>query len=220
MGKVIVLSPGHGLDETGRYQRPLMDCRGPKVKVVPGHMTPDPDDFLPGFYREDTGVLYLAYDIAEKLEEYGHTVYLTRDNEDNAKLFLSRGIKDVWKLAKWPKYRWITNFTNNLSADIFIEIHTNAGGGSGCVSFWRDAPNGVTLSDTIATYLRLIGIRTKKVTRKQFSVLNNCCNGRSILLEVLFHDNIDDIQWLLTPEKQLILANTIADAINNYSESF
>lgn len=222
MGKVITISAGHGLDIYDRWKRPLIDCRGDKAKIVKNSMKVHSDDFSPGFYREDIGVFDLSIEIQNALIDYGHTTYLVREGIEGADIYLSHLLRNDPNIKnRWKKYQWIRYFTNKVNSDIFIELHTNAGGGTGCAAFWREAPNGVELSKSIAKEINSqLDLKIRKIEQRKYAVLKNDCNGRSILLEALFHDNINDIQWLLTRDKQKEIARAIADGINNYANTF
>lgn len=221
MGKTIVIDPGHGLNKKGIYSRPLMDCTGDKAKIVKRSMYPHKNDYTKGFYREDFGTLDLANKIADYLADKEHTVYVTRDDEKNAADYLSRHSDNEWKKEHWSQWKWIVDFTNNINADIFISLHTNAGGGAGCSVFWESEENGIKLSKAIANELKeQIGIKTRRIAKHRYMVLRNECEGRSVLLEVLFHDNINEIKLLLEKEDSDRIAQAIADGIDKYSQTF
>lgn len=222
MGKIITISAGHGLSRDNRWRRPLMDCRGSKAKVVKSSMGVHQDDFTQGFYREDIGVFNLSIDIQTALINRGHEVHLAREGIEGADIYLAHVLRnDPDVKQSWKKYQWIRHFTNKVNSDIFIELHTNAGGGTGCAAFWRSAPNGLELCNSIANELNSqLGLKIRRIDQHKYAVLKNNCNGRSILLEVLFHDNIKDIQWLLTRDKQRKVAEAIADGVDNYASTF
>jgi N-acetylmuramoyl-L-alanine amidase len=214
----IVISPGHGLNKKNKYSRPLINTNNNKIGII-NNMKPSKEDSLPGYYREDLGTLILAKEIREELK-CKHNVLLTREDERNAALWLSKGSTNKWKKTFWPQSKWITNFTNKNNADIFISLHTNAGGGTGCSSFWESAPNGIIFSEILTKKIHeQTGLLIRKIDKHRYSVLRNNCKGSSILLEVLFHDDIDDIQFMINDEKRKILVKAISQGIDDYSKT-
>jgi N-acetylmuramoyl-L-alanine amidase len=214
----IVISPGHGLNKKNKYSRPLININNNKIEII-DNMKPSKKDSLPGYYREDLGTLVLAKEIREELK-CKHNVLLTREDKRNAALWLSKDSTNKWKKTFWSQSKWITNFTNNNNADIFISLHTNAGGGTGCVSFWESAPNGIIFSEILTKKIHeQTGLPIRKIDKHRYSVLRNNCEGSSILLEVLFHDDIDDIQFMINDEKRKILVKAISQGIDDYSKT-
>jgi len=221
MGKVIVLDPGHGLKPNGKYSRPLMDCTGDKAIVVPDSMFPHENDGAPNFYREDFGTLAIAQKAAAELECMGHTVFLTRKDEHNAGIYLSSLSDNQWKKKYWKSWKWVKEFTKEKDADIFVSIHTNAGRGTGTSCFWASSPNGVDLSNTLTEELRnQLGLKIRRVAKHRYLILRQACEGRAVLLECLFHDNINDIQWLLNDRGTTEVGKALAAGIDKYSNTF
>jgi N-acetylmuramoyl-L-alanine amidase len=221
MGKTIILDAGHGLDEKGQYQRPLIYCTSNSAIVIPDSMNPHPNDHAPGFYREDFGTLDIARAVKAELECMGHTVYLTRDDERNAGLYLSEKSNSDWKKKFWQSWKWIQEFTKAKKADIFVSIHTNAGGGTGCCAFWSNPPNGLTLCQDVCTEInKQLKLKIRRIEQHRYLVLRDVCNGRSILLECLFHDNYEDLKLLLNKNGILSMGKAIAIGINNHMDRF
>jgi N-acetylmuramoyl-L-alanine amidase len=221
MGKIIVLDPGHGLRENGQFGRPLMDCTGNKAIVIKNSMCPHPDDYSPNFYREDFGTLAIAKSIAEKLEICGHKVYLTRTDKYNAKTYISKSSNNEWKKKYWKSWKWIRDFTAKKQADIFVSIHTNAGGGTGTSCFWASSPHGVNLANILTQKINnQLRLRVRRIDKHRYLILRQTCNGRAVLLECLFHDNINDIKLLLTQQGIDKMGEAVASGINNYSLTF
>lgn len=214
----IVLDSGHGLNEEGKFSRPLMDCTGKEVKIVPNCMEPHPLDNTKGYYREDFGTLELAKAIREELKDK-YNILLTREDKYNAQINLSKDCTNSWKLSRWKKWQWIVDFTNKNKADIFISLHTNAGKGSGCSAFW-EGPAGLNLCEAITSKISSeLGIKVRRIKKHRYMALRNNCKGKSILLEVLFHDNINEIKYLLDQKGIKKVAKVISEGINDYVSS-
>ena len=221
MGKTIILDPGHGLDSQGKFGRPLIDCTGKKAIIVPNSMDPHVNDNNPNFYREDFGTLAIAKRTQVELECMGHKVYLTRKDERNAGLYLSSLSTNTWKKKYWKTWKWIRDFTARNHADIFVSIHTNAGGGTGVTCFWAELPNGVDLSESLVNEIHSqLGLKIRRVAKHRYSILRQSCHGRAVLLECLFHDNLNDVKLLLTQQGINKMAKAIADGIDKYSSTF
>jgi len=229
MGKIIVLDPGHGLNEKGKYSRPLIDCTDDEAIIVdskkfPESMYPHENDNAPDFYREDLGTLAIAKRTAAELECKGHKVYITRTDEHNAGVYLSSLSDNEWKKRHWKSWKWIKDFTDKKQADIFVSIHTNATKthtGSGTACFWASAPNGVDLSTVLTQEINSkLGLKIRRIAKHRYLILRQACNGRAVLLECLFHDNIKDIKLLLTQQGINSMAQAIASGIDKYSLTF
>ena len=65
-----------------------------------------------------------------------------------------------------------------------------------------------------------LGLKIHSVRKKRYSKLRNTCQGRACLFECLFHDNINDIQLLLTLDGIKKMAKAIADGIDKFSKTF
>jgi N-acetylmuramoyl-L-alanine amidase len=220
-GKTIILDAGHGLEPDGSYQRPLMDCRYKRPRIVHNSECPHPNDYTPGFYREDFGTLKIANATADFLREQGHTVLLTREDERNAKLFLSSKSTNAWKRKYWKKWKWIKDFTVKNNADVFVSIHTNAGKGSGARCFWASSPNGIILAKDIGAGLKeKANVKMGRIAKHRYLILRDVCNGRAVLLEALFHDSEKDVKILTSDKGIKTLGKGIGYGIHNHCLEF
>lgn len=218
--KIIVLDPGHGLKPTGDYSRPLIDCTGDKARIVPNSMFPHENDCKPGFYREDFGTLFIARRVAAELECMGHTVYLTRKDNKNAYTYLSEKSTNKWKRLYWKSWKWIKEFTASKDADVFVSIHTNAAGGTGCSAFWANPTNGKVLCENLTNSIhKEFGLKIRRIAKHRYLILRDTCKGNACLLECLFHDNINDIKILLTNKGINRMAKAIAKGIDKHCQS-
>ena len=211
--KMIVIDPGHGMGSDGRYKRPIMDCSGPKAKVVRGaHNDRSMDDLGYLCYREDHGTLKIANEAYNTLGTLGYHVQFTRfDYEDVAQNYPN---------AKIPKWKIVRHLTELYGADAFVALHTNAGGGSGPRVFCRQpkAP-GILDSSPLArcimqSIVSAFDFKTGKVKRKNYAVLNS--KIPSALVECCFHDNIDDMQNLLGSDGFEKMGMAVAHGIDRW----
>jgi N-acetylmuramoyl-L-alanine amidase len=218
--KTVILDPGHGLEPDGSYQRPLMDSHSRRPRVVPNSMYPHPNDHKEGFYREDFGTLKIAKAAADVLRQQGYTVLLTRDDERNARLFLSAQSTNKWKQKHWKKWKWIKDFTVRNNADMFVSVHTNAGKGTGARCKWASSPNGILLSRDLGVGLKEeAGIKMGRIAKHRYLILRDVCDGRAVLLECLFHDSAKDIKMLVSEEGIRKIGKGIAYGINKHFEN-
>ena len=203
-GLKIVIDPGHGLyykDGDWLYQRPY--CWG----LVEDELTIEIASYLCRYLRDHTGA----------------EVFCTRELNKNA----GNGISGQprWKEGAWCHLRDVMGYSgsgsssqdltirpeyaNSVNADIFISIHTNAGGGSarGTMTLWGglDAgtgggspPNDRALADDIhPPVVAECGTQDRGVWKDQdMSGISLCVlretNMPACLVEVAFHDNYDD----------------------------
>lgn len=217
----IILDPGHGLDEKGQYQRPLIDCTSGQAIIVADSMKPHPNDNKKNFYREDFGTLDIARAVKTELETSGHQVFLTRNDNRNVALFMSEKSDSEWKKKYWQSWKWTQEFTKEKKADLFLSIHTNAGKGTGCSAFWANPPHGLTLcQDLCGEINKQLGLKIRKIDQHRYLILRDICCGRAVLLECLFHDNYNDIKLLLNEQGILAMGKAIASGIVKHLSTF
>jgi len=221
MGKVIIIDPGHGLNENGIYARPLIDCTGDKAIIVPNSMYPQDNDYADGFYREDTGTLRIALNAVSYLTNMGHTVLSTRADNRNAKIHLSSLTDSEWKKQNWRKWKWVREFTKENNADIFVSIHTNAGRGRGCSAFWAEPVRGESLCRSITDELNnQLDLKVRRIDKRRYMILRDVCKGRACLVECLFHDNTHGMKLLLNNNGYDKMAKALADGIDAEAKKF
>jgi N-acetylmuramoyl-L-alanine amidase len=216
----ILLDPGHGLDKTGTYQRPLMDCTSGKAIIVPNGMKPHPNDHKAGFYREDFGTLAIALEAKLELEALGHTVYLTRNDHRDCAQYLGDRSTNQWRKAYWQGWKWTTEYIKEIEADIFVSIHTNAGGGTGTCGFWSESHNGVELCNSVCTEIaNQFKLKVRRIEQHRYLILRDSCNGSTALIECLFHDHFDDVKMILTQQGIEAMGKAIARGINTHAKT-
>jgi len=174
----------------------------------------------PGHGGEHSGALGpLGYDMAEKdlnlintlilaqrLEELGAVVHLTRDTDIDVSL--QRRVDISWQ----------------HKPDLFVSLHinsvaetTNAENIRGFTVYHRN-PNSVNISQTILDVMYDIIPETNRhrnINQANFFVCRPVW-APSVLLEAGFIVNINDFVWLLTPENQAKMADKTVESILEY----
>lgn len=229
MSKIIVLDPGHGLDRSGKYQRPLIDCRDGKTAKIINKFFPDQLDNISLVYREDFGTLKIALKTKEFLESSGHIVYLTRGDNNNAEKWIPNNYTSIipnitqWKKDFWQSWRWTQELCKAVKSDMFISIHTNASGGQGgkgCCGFWHEKVPGEQLCKDICEEITRLGIKKRKIDKHSYLILREHSRGRTCLIECLFHDYYDDVKLILDDEGINKMARAISNGIVKNSQTF
>ena len=144
-------------------------------------------------------------DIVEKLlKEQGYTVYRNNPNE---------------KLSQ------IVRESNEINPDIHVALHSNASGdgfNAQGPEIFANRPN--TPGDRLANliYHEIMQIypdptkgRGVLHTSSLYEIIRT--NAPAVLLEVAFHDNPDDAEWIINNESQI--AQAIVNGINSYFSS-
>ena len=144
-------------------------------------------------------------DIVEKLlKEQGYTVYRNNPNER-----LSQIVRE----------------SNEINPDIHVALHSNASGEGFSAQgpeIFANRPN--TPGDRLANqiYNEIMQIypdptkgRGVLYTSSLYEIIRT--NAPAVLLEVAFHDNPEDAQWIIDNESQI--AQAIVSGINSYFSS-
>lgn len=144
-------------------------------------------------------------DLVEKmLKNQGYTVYRNNPNE---------------KLSQ------IVRESNEINPDIHVALHSNASGdgfNAQGPEIFANRPN--TPGDRLANliYNEIMQIypdptkgRGVLHTSSLYEVIRT--NAPAVLLEVAFHDNPDDAEWIINNESQI--AQAIVNGINSYFSS-
>lgn len=144
-------------------------------------------------------------DIVEKLlNEQGYTVYRNNPNER-----LSQIVRE----------------SNEINPDIHVALHSNASGEGFSAQgpeIFANRPN--TPGDRLANqiYNEIMQVypdptkgRGVLYTSSLYEIIRT--NAPAVLLEVAFHDNPEDAQWIIDNESQI--AQAIVSGINSYFSS-
>lgn len=215
MNNRVLLDPGHGWQEAkGRYGRPLMYLGHHKVHNLGTRGTRDMDQGE-RFYREDFGTMAIAMAVKKLSAKTDLEIFLTRSPKDpiDAKGHLKKKLNaTVWQKATWGRARWIRKAREHWDCDTVVSIHTNAGGGSGVTSFYRNKMTSLVLTthltEQVAKHSPLI---RRGIKQRRFALLRGAPQG--CLIECGFHDDPHDLEVLLDPEGVESIAQGILQGI-------
>lgn len=215
MNKRVLLDPGHGWSERKkRYGRPLMRLEKNKVlNLGMSHAKNRP--LAENEYREDFGTLAIAAATRKELELAGVEVFMTRSTKNplDAAGHLSRELEGtVWQRRFWKPWRWVVEARKRFDCDTVVAIHTNAGGGSGVIAFYRQREQSQMLAGNLVRGITNKSTLSLRGTRKRrFALLKKAPQG--CLVECGFHDNAHDLSVLLDPLEISKIGQGIAEGI-------
>jgi len=151
-------------------------------------------------------VLTNSFLLAERLENLGATVYLTRDSDIDVSL------------------QERVNMSRQIMPDLFLSLHVNsvaetrnADEISGFTVWYRNH-NAVDLAQTVLDVMYDINPRSNRnrnINHANFFVCRPAW-APSILLESSFIKNIEDFVWLIDPVQQERMADATVEAILEY----
>jgi N-acetylmuramoyl-L-alanine amidase len=96
--------------------------------------------------------------------------------------------------------------SNSKNPDVHFAIHSNAGGGRGCESYcYKFGAVGENLARYVYNYLSAITPATDRGVHQGFNFYGPgvsmyelaYTNAPAALVEVSFHDNVDDANWII-----------------------
>lgn len=181
-----------------------------KVIVLdPGHGGTDRYNGGVNGYVEADGVLEMAFAFEEVLKDYDCTVILTRTED------VYMGLKDRPRVAI------------NNDADIFVSLHTNAGGGTGPEVYYsidlpNDKPIAAKISESIALEFGLKdrGAKYRESTNypgEDYLTVIDYAQDNGIphifLLEPMFHDNINEEAMLQRSDTMSRIAKVVVPVL-------
>ena len=144
-----------------------------KIVINAGHTKLGTGTGANGYLNESTETRKIAYELMKLLADSKHEVIpAVYDRSAN-------NLKEAVTLA------------NNEGADLFISIHLNAGGGSGCEAYtWKGQQ--VAQAVKACSYLKKLGFKNRGVKdgSNLYVIKNTKCTA--ILLEICFVDNKAD----------------------------
>ncbi|WP_169525225.1 N-acetylmuramoyl-L-alanine amidase [Pseudalkalibacillus hwajinpoensis] len=173
-----------------------------KIVVDPGHGDHDPGASRSKLLEKDINLDVSLY-LEKKLKAAGATVVMTR--RDDTFLELTER----------------SNIANNISADAFVSVHTNAGpeAAHGIETYWYDkysSAESKALAESIQKRLiEVTDARDRGAKNQSFSVIRQS-RMASVLVEVGFLTNDEEYQLLLTQSYREELAEGIYQGVLDY----
>lgn len=150
-----------------------------KIALAVGHTLSGSDSGAVGMLNESVCTREIGQYAKQYLEARGHqVVYCRIDRASSVNASLS--------------YR--VNLANNSNADLYCEIHLNAGGGVGTETYCLDfGGEGEKVARQIVTRIAALGYVNRGVKSAGFYVLRNT-KMPAVLVECCFVDNGSDVQ--------------------------
>ena len=146
-----------------------------RIVINAGHTKFSKGTGANGYLNESTETRKIAYEIMKLLADSKHEVIpAVFDRSAN-------NLQEAVTLA------------NNKQADLFLSIHLNAGGGSGCEAYtWKGQQ--VAQAVKMCSYLKKLGFNNRGVKdgSSLYVIKNTKCTA--ILIEVCFVDNKADAE--------------------------
>ena len=173
---------------------------------------------------ENNKVVYLSPSVQEwnvGVGDYGTEEQRMNEIADYLENMLKVRGYIVYRNEPSMSLREVIAESNSIRPDIHVAIHSNASGvgfeGRG-PEIYANRPNtsGARLAQSIYDEIRKIYPydygRGVLFTNSLAEIVNTL--SPAVLLEVAFHDNIDDANWII--QNQEMIAIAIADGIDNY----
>lgn len=146
-----------------------------RIVVNAGHTKLGTGTGANGYLNESTETRKVAYELMKLLADSKHEVIpAVYDRSAN-------NLKEAVTLA------------NNKQADLFLSIHLNAGGGSGCEAYtWKgeQLPEAVKM----CSYLKKLGFKNRGVKNGSGLYVIKKTKAKAILIEICFVDNKADAE--------------------------
>ena len=173
-----------------------------KILIDAGHNFKDFDTGCEGKISKEQD---LTFEIAKKLYDIfvknGHKAYLTRRSKTDV---LGTGTVNS-SLSKRAQ------ICNALKPDLFLSIHVNSGGGTGCEAYVCDKNSkAYEYAKKCVQKMQDAGRISRGVKTANFYVLKNTC-APAVLFEAGFIDNENEEKWLC--ENTSVIANALFSAI-------
>ncbi len=200
-GKNLVLSLRQPPPIAKQSNKPLT---GVKILLDPGHGGADSGALSSTGYAEKEATLYAAKLLANELFAKGATVYLTRDTDKAVSLEERQRIVEQLE----PTISLSVHY--NSSPD-----NVNPSKAKGFSVFWYHS-QAQGLANFLHTYT------TQYADRPQYGVIwDNLALARpaaapSVLLELGFMSNPEELQWISNPQSQQQIAKTLASGITQW----
>lgn len=190
--------------------RASLPLQGKVIVVDAGHGGKDPGTVYKDIYEKDINLSISLY-LEEYLSEYGATVILTRDSDND----LSYGETNHRKKTDFDNR---IKIINNKYTDMYLSIHlnylTNKKYYGAQVFYNKDNKK---LAESIQEYLNN-NLKTDREIKEipKSTYMYKKLEKKGVLIECGFLSNAAERSKLVTDEYQKEVAKVIADAIVNY----
>ena len=190
--------------------RASLPLQGKVIVVDPGHGGKDPGTTYKDIYEKDLNLSISLY-LRDCLSQYGATVILTRDNDND----LSYGETNHRKKTDFDNR---IKIINNKYTDMYLSIHlnylTNMKYYGAQVFYNKDNKK---LAKSIQEYLNS-NLETDREIKEipKSTYMYKKLEKRGVLIECGFLSNAEERKKLVTKEYQKNVAQVIADAVVNY----
>ena len=190
--------------------RASLPLQGKVIVVDPGHGGKDPGTTYKDIYEKDLNLSISLY-LRDCLSQYGATVILTRDNDND----LSYGETNHRKKTDFDNR---IKIINNKYTDMYLSIHlnylTNTKYYGAQVFYNKDNEK---LAKSIQEYLNS-NLETDREIKEipKSTYMYKKLEKRGVLIECGFLSNAEERKKLVTKEYQKNVAQVIADAVVNY----
>ncbi len=198
-------------------EAPTVPATDKVIVIDPGHGGYDPGKVgVSGVYEKDIN-LQLSLKLQKYLEDLGHTVVLTRDEDEDLD-----GIDG--KFSKNGDMRARKEIVNGNNADVVISVHQNAFSDpkvrGAQVFYYNDASPGKVLAQFVQNSIKQEADpnNTRSIKNSESYYLLKCTNIPSIIVECGFLTNPDEENMLKGDEYQDKIAYAISQGINQFFE--
>jgi N-acetylmuramoyl-L-alanine amidase len=184
-----------------------MPLSGVTIVIDPGHGGLDSGAISPNGYKEKELAFTISQLLRQQLELRGATVYLTR--EDDVDVSLAERMAII----------------NRLEPTLALSIHynhvpDNVDGGSikGIATYWYH-PHSTGLAEYLNNYIVKQLSRANNGVKWKNLALARPTIAPSVLLELGFMSNPQELNWIINPAEQSRLAQTTADGVAAWFDS-
>lgn len=187
-----------------------LPLQGKVIVVDAGHGGLDPGTVYKDIYEKDINLKISLY-LEQYLSEYGASVILTRNSDDD----LSNGVTNHRKKTDFDNR---IKIINNKYTDMYLSIHLNYLASSkyyGAQVFYNN--DNKVLAETIQTYINKVLNSDREIKAIPVSIyMYSRLNKPGVLIECGFLSNANERGLLITDNYQQKIAKTIAESIVNY----
>ena len=180
-----------------------------KVYIDAGHNYSGVDTGAQGFGIREQDITYkIADKVQKRLTNKGITVKMSRNS-------LTDNVISGGSVSDSLRARYLA--ANEWKADIFVSIHCNAGGGTGCeVYCYKTGTQAEMLAKSILNGMVWnTDLISRGVKTANYAVLKNT-NMPAALVETAFIDNENNAAFLGSEDGQKRIAKGIAEGIMEY----